>query len=98
MIERLDFFDTKKNWWKLAWCLLPKNGNDAVSALAKTDGGPNNTTEIESKNDEWGAKTKIGASFDVAWRPVIFTWWNEPKNHMPYIVRAANIWITLKSE
>lgn len=52
---------------------LPKSGNVAVSAFAKTDGGPNTTTMIESKNDEWGANTKIGASFDVAWRPVIFT-------------------------
>lgn len=53
--------------------LLPKNGNDAVSAFAKTDGGPNKTTMIESKNDEWGANTKIGASFEVAWRPVTLT-------------------------
>lgn len=53
--------------------LLPKNGSDAVSALAKTDGGPNKTTEIESKNDECGANTKIGASFADACRPVTFT-------------------------
>lgn len=46
--------------------LLPSIGNVAVSCLAKTDGGPHNITEIESKNDECGANTNIGASFDVA--------------------------------
>lgn len=48
-------------------------------------------TDIESKNDECGANTKIGASFDVAWRPVTFTWWNDPKKNMPYIACAASI-------
>lgn len=54
--------------------VLPIRGIDAVSTLAKTDGGPNNTTKIESKNDECGASARIGASLDVACRPVIFTW------------------------
>lgn len=76
---------------------LPKNGSDAVSAFAKTDGGPNNTTAIESKNDECGANAKIGASFDVAWRPVILIRWNDPKKYMPYIQCAANICTTLKT-
>lgn len=46
--------------------LLPSRGIEAVSCLAKTDDGPLNITAIESKNDECGANTNIGASFDVA--------------------------------
>lgn len=75
---------------------LPKNGKNAVSALARTDGGPNATTVIESKNDECGAKTKIGASFDVTWRPVTFIRWNDPATNIPRIVHDANTWTNLR--
>lgn len=78
--------------------LLPKNGKNAVSALASTDGGPNRMTEIESKNDECGAKTNIGASFDDTWRPEIFIRWNDPANNMPRIAHDVNTWTDLQSQ
>lgn len=71
--------------------LLPKNGIAAVSALAKTDNGSSRTTTSESKRDECGAKTNIGASCLVARRPIIFTLWNELAIYMPRIVRPVSV-------
>lgn len=52
-------------------------------------------TAIESKNDECGAKAKMGASFDDTWRPDTFTRWNEPTKNIPRIAHDANTWTNL---
>lgn len=63
--------------------------------MARTDGEPNKMTAIESKNDECGAKAKIGASFDVTWRPDTFIRWNDPAKNIPRNAHDANIWTNL---
>ena len=54
--------------------ILPKKGNVAVSALAKTDDAtvPTEIGTIESKNDECGATVRIGATLLAAGLPINF--------------------------
>lgn len=80
--------------------ILPKNAKDAVSALAKTQHGtvPTEIGTIESKNDECGATTTIGASLDAAGAPINFILWNEPATNMPRMDIAVKLWICLDGQ
>lgn len=74
--------------------ILPKNAKADVSIFAKTQHGtaPTEIGTIESKNEECGATTTIGASFGDAGVPINFRLWNEPTTNIARMDIAVKLW------